>query len=161
MPADSAAQLGVERLDADDRQGEELGQFPAQPHLLHEGGGRLVGADHHHGLRIGGTDRLDHHADIVLRLVVILPVARTFSLRFASAFSTGQPGLAEGIVLIEDRDPVDAERRQLIDDLFRLVAVACPQPEGGRRVGRPQAVGPVWGAIDGIPRSLMRGSSAA
>ena len=42
----------------------------------------------------------------------------------------GQPGLAEGIVLIEDRDPVDAERRQLIDNLFRLVAVACPQPEG-------------------------------
>jgi hypothetical protein len=76
------------------------------------------------------------------------------------AFDAFEAGLAVGIVLVEDGEPLDAGARQLIDDLLGLVVVARADVEDVAIERRAQRLGAGEGATNGTRASVKIGSDA-
>ena len=115
-----------------------------------EGGAGLVGPDHDHGVGLAAADveQRPLHRDGVALIGALGDEFHPAALE--RPLDAREPGPAEGVVLVEDRDALDAEvLRQALDHGLGLLEIGGPDIDHRRLVRRAQELGPGEGADEG------------
>jgi hypothetical protein len=142
---DDAARVGAEflrhRLGADERDVVERAGEAGLAGRADERGARLVGADLDDRIGLLRDEGLDGRIDVDGVALDGAEADRLEPERLHRPRHALEAGLAVGVVLIEDADPLDADRGQLLDDLGGLVEVRRADVEGIAVERRAQGLG--------------------